>query len=237
MIMQTQKITTELGVHSETGRLREVLVHRPDLSLQRLTPENCRALLFDDVLWVKKARQEHDAFVDALRERGVTVRDFGTMLAETMAIPEARAWLLDRRLAPGTVGTDVAQELRLWLDEVPADWLSHHLIGGITRAELPEQPRGLFARSLEPQDFLLPPLPNQLFTRDTSCWIYGGVSVNPMFWPARRREAYNVGAIYRGHPMFADADFEFWYPQQGDDGRLSTSDFGLASLEGGDVMP
>jgi len=228
--MQVKKMTAELGVHSEIGRLREVMVHRPDLSLQRLTPENCRALLFDDVLWVKKARQEHDAFVDALRERGVVVRDFGTMLAETMAIPEARAWLLDHRLAPGIVGADVAADLRPWLNDVPADWLSHHLIGGITRAELPEKPRGLLARTLEPQDFLLPPLPNQLFTRDTSCWIYGGVSINPMFWPARRPEAANVAAVYRYHPRFKGAKFETWWD-------ISDSPTGFPSLEGGDVMP
>jgi arginine deiminase len=228
--MKARNIAGELGVHSETGRLREVMVHRPDLSLQRLTPDNCRELLFDDVLWVKKARQEHDAFADALRERGVRVLDFGTMLAETMALPEARAWLLDRRLAPGIVGADVAAELRPWLDEVAADWLSRHLIGGITRAELPDKPRGLFARTLEPQDFLLPPLPNQLFTRDTSCWIYGGVSINPMFWPARRPEAANVAAVYRFHPRFKDAAFETWWD-------IDDSPLGFPSLEGGDVMP
>ncbi|HVY98591.1 MAG TPA: arginine deiminase [Dongiaceae bacterium] len=230
MNQPSKQTAAALGVHSEIGRLREVMVHRPDLSLQRLTPDNCKALLFDDVLWVKKARQEHDAFVDALRERGVAVLDFGTLLAETMALPEARAWLLDRRLAPGTVGADVADELRAWLEEVPADWLSHHLIGGITRAELPGDARGLLARTLEPQDFLLPPLPNQLFTRDTSCWIYGGVSVNPMFWPARRPEAANVAAVYRFHPRFKAATFETWW-------GLEDSPQGFPSLEGGDVMP
>ena len=79
---------------------------------------------------------------------------------------------------------------------------------------------------------MLPPLPNTLFTRDSSCWIYGGVSINPMYWPARRREAYNVAAIYRYHPMFADADFEFWYPPQGDDGRFEIADFGLVVAGG-----
>jgi arginine deiminase len=218
------------GVHSEVGKLREVLVHRPDLSLQRLTPENCRSLLFDDVLWVKKARQEHDAFVDALRERGVTVLDFGTLLAETLTHPEARSWLLDRRLDPGAIGADLAEELRPWLTKAPADWLSHHLIGGITRAEMPEPPRGLHARTLEPHDFLLPPLPNQLFTRDTSCWIYGGVSINPMFWPARRPEAANVAAVYRYHPRFRHSSFETWWD-------IEDSPTGFPSLEGGDVMP
>ena len=85
--------------------------------------------------------------------------------------------------------------------------------------------------------FVLPPLPNTLFTRDSSCWIYGGVSINPMYWPARRLEAYNVAAIYRAHPMFAGASFEYWYPHLGDDGRFQVEDFGRSSLEGGDVQP
>ena len=85
--------------------------------------------------------------------------------------------------------------------------------------------------------FILPPLPNTLFTRDSSCWMYGGVSINPMYWPARRLEAINVAAIYRAHPMFQEATFEYWYPELGDDGRFHIADFGRSSLEGGDVQP
>lgn len=218
------------GVHSEIGRLREVMVHRPDLSLQRLTPDNCKALLFDDVLWVKKARQEHDAFVDALRERLVAVLDFGTMLAETLAMSEARAWLLDRRINVASVGGDMMRELRGWLDEMPAPELGRYLIGGIARAELPFAPTGLGGVAMEPQNFIVPPLPNQLFTRDTSCWIYGGVSINPMFWPARRPEAANVAAVYRFHARFAAAAYETW-------SDISDAAPGIETLEGGDVMP
>lgn len=218
------------GVHSEIGRLREVMVHRPDLSLQRLTPDNCKALLFDDVLWVKKARQEHDAFVDALRERAVTVLDFGTMLAETVALPDAREWLLDYRIDAAAVGADLATELRAWLNEMPATELGRFMIGGIARAELPFVPTSLGAMTLEPQDFILPPLPNQLFTRDTSCWVYGGVSINPMYWTARRPEAINVAAVYRFHPRFAKATFEIW-------NDIADNIHGIQTLEGGDVMP
>jgi len=218
------------GVHSEIGRLREVMVHRPDLSLQRLTPDNCKALLFDDVLWVKKARQEHDAFVDALRERSVTVLDFGTMLAETLAMPDARAWLLDSRINVASVGGDMLEALRAWLDEMPAPELGRYLIGGIARAELPFAPSGLGGMTMEPQDFILPPLPNQLFTRDSSCWVYGGVSINPMYWPARRPEAANVAAVYKFHPRFADATFETWTD-------VADAGPGIETLEGGDVMP
>ncbi|MDG4880405.1 arginine deiminase [Mesorhizobium sp. WSM4884] len=216
-----------LGVHSEVGRLREVMVHRPDLSLRRLTPENCKALLFDDVLWVKRARQEHDIFVDALRERGVVVHSFGELLAETMAIGKARDWLLDRRVHAGVVGLDMVDEMRGWLNEMPADLLASCLVGGIARAELPFEPKGLTGRTLAPQDFVLPPLPNQLFTRDSSCWIYRSVSVNAMYWPARRPEAANVEAVYRFHPRFRDSGIPFVSPAGGPG----------VSLEGGDVMP
>jgi len=228
--MNAPTTMTRLGAYSEVGRLRQVLVHRPDLSLQRLTPDNCKALLFDDVLWVKKARQEHDVFVDALREREVTVFDFGQLLAETLAIPEARRWLLDRRVVAGSIGEDMVSEMRGWLDELPPGELGRFLIGGIARAELPFMPAGLAGRTMEPHDFVLPPLPNQLFTRDSSCWIYGGVTINPMYWPARRPEAVNLAAVYQFHPHFAEASFETWW------GNADAVP-GIATLEGGDVMP
>ncbi|HUA77917.1 MAG TPA: arginine deiminase [Acetobacteraceae bacterium] len=218
------------GVFSEVGKLREVLVHRPDLSLQRLTPENCRKLLFDDVLWVKRARQEHDVFVDALRERGVEVLEFGALLAETLEQAEAREWLLERRVNAETVGFDLVDELTAWLREMPATALATFLVGGIARAELPFVPLGLTGRSLAPHDFVLPPLPNQLFTRDSSCWIGSGVSINAMYWPARRPEALNIAAVYRFHPRFRAEHFETWW-----DGVAKPA--GIATLEGGDVMP
>ena len=123
------------------------------------------------------------------------------------------------------------------------DELAKHLIGGLTVAESgidlgTFKEFSLPAAALDdPSTFVLPPLPNTLFTRDSSCWIYGGVSINPMYWPARRLEAYNVAAIYRYHPMFEDAAFEYWYPELGDDGRFQAADFGRSSLEGGDVQP
>ncbi|MBI1220752.1 MAG: arginine deiminase [Rhodobacteraceae bacterium] len=215
---------TNLGVHSEAGRLREVVVHRPDRSLMRLTPDTCRELLFDDVLWVKKARQEHDIFVDTLRERGAVVWEFGALLAETMALPEARSWLLDRRVLPARIGERLAEALRSWLEGMPAEDLAEALIAGVARAELPFVPDGLFGRTLAPQDFVLPPLPNQLFTRDSSSWTYGVANVSSMYWPARRPETANVEAVYRFHPRFSPGGFTL------------RSDPGSASLEGGDVM-
>ncbi len=235
---------TEFGAHSEVGRLRKVMVHRPDLSLRRLTPSNHDDLLFDDVLWVERAQQEHDRFVSLMRERGVEVYLLSDLLAEALAASdEGRDRLIELVASEHTVGWSLVDDVRALLSALKPDQLAAHLIGGLTVAEAQLDVTAVAGTSLigaaldDPGTFVLPPLPNTLFTRDSSCWIYGGVTVNPMFWPARRREAYNVAAIYRAHPMFAEADFAFWYPAEGPDGRLETTDFGLASLEGGDVMP
>ena len=222
---------TTLGVHSEVGKLRKVIVHRPGLAIARLTPSNCHELLFDDVLWVKQARQEHMAFVDEMRHRGIEVYHFRELLEETMRDKAAREWLLSLRISENTVGVGMAQELHDCLMEMEAYQLSVHLVGGISRAELPFEPKGMFGKLLEPQEFVLPPLPNQLFTRDPSAWIYGGVTLHPMFWPARRQETLNTAAIYKFHPMFKDAAFEFWW---GDDVE---NDHGMAFVEGGDIQP
>jgi arginine deiminase len=230
------------GVHSEVGKLRQVIVHRPELSLKRLTPDNHDELLFDDVLWVERAQWEHDQFVSRMRERGVEVFYVQELLAEALAAsPEARQRLVDLVTTEYVVGVGLVDDVRAALAEFPADKLARHLIGGLTVEELGLDLESVKRHSLiaaaidDPTIFVLPPLPNSLFTRDSSCWIYGGVSVNPMFWPARRREAYNMATIYRAHPMFAGGDFEFWYPHLGEDERFQAEDFGQATLEGGDV--
>ena len=233
---------TAFGVHSEVGKLRQVIVHRPELSLKRLTPDNHDELLFDDVLWVERAQWEHDQFVARMRERGVEVFYVQDLLSEALAASEdMRKRLIELVASEYVVGLSLVDEVSALLASLAPDVLARHLIGGMTVAESGLDTSRLGGSSLiasavdDDQTFILPPLPNSLFTRDSSCWIYGGVSVNPMFWPARRREAFNMGAIYRAHPKFADADFEFWYPPMGDDDRFKTEDFGLASLEGGDV--
>src|SRR6516162_7510621 len=234
----------DFGVQSEVGKLRKVMVHRPDLSVQRLTPSNRHDLLFDDVLWVERAQYEHDQFVARMRERGVEVFLLSELLAEAlMASDEARRRLIELVASEYTVGWSLVDEIRALLANLKPEDLAAHLVGGLTVAEagldLPAAAKvSLIGAALDdPSQFILPPLPNTLFTRDSSCWIYNGVSINPMYWPARRREAYNVAAIYRAHPMFGDGGFEFWYPPEGPDGRFETADFGLSSLEGGDVMP
>jgi arginine deiminase len=212
-------------VGSEVGVLRRVLLHRPDRELKRLTPRNKDELLFDDVLWVKRARQEHDAFADALAERGVEVLYLQRLLAETLDIPAARDEVLDATIAAAALGPRLGPELREWLLGRDAAELAGWLIGGMTQHELPFPSSSLAAQVPRADAFVLPPLPNHLFTRDTSAWIYGGVSVNAMAKRARRREAIHLAAIYRHHPLFAGAH-ETWSDGLG----------GPAELEGGDVL-
>ena len=237
-------MTEALGVHSEVGKLRKVMVHRPELSLQRLTPSNHDELLFDDVLWVERAQYEHDRFVEKMRERGVEVYLLKDLLTEAIAASdEGRIRLIEMTVSEYTVGVSLVDEIRSTLGNLKPDELAAHLIGGMTVAESGvdlAKFRGFSLPAAAVDDmstFILPPLPNTLFTRDSSCWMYGGVSINPMFWPARRLEAINVAAIYRYHPMFSDATFDYWYPELGDDGRFHIADFGRSSMEGGDVQP
>lgn len=232
-------------VGSEIGKLRKVLVHQPDLELQRLTPSNHDDLLFDDVLWVRKARQQHDVFVDQMKDRGVQVFHLRTLLGEALEDAEARRVAVEIAATDHTVGAGAVEEIRGVLQEMEPHTLANHLIGGLTGKEL--QSRGvdieamkrhsLLAAATEYSDFVLPPLPNTMFTRDSSCWIYNGVTLNPMYWPARQLEVVNLATIYQHHPMFRDAEFEFWYPPSDPLGKFKVQDFGKASLEGGDVMP
>jgi arginine deiminase len=219
------------SVQSEVGQLRQVIVHRPGLELSRLTPQNIGGLLFDDVMWAKRAKEEHDVFTESLRERGVTVHYFAQLLAETLEVPAGREFVLDRVCTPEILGPELVRPLRRLADGLDAASLAEYLVGGVLKADLrPLQARSLRWDMLRADDFVLPPLPNHLFPRDNSCWIYGGVSVNPMAKPARQRETLHMRAIYRYHPMFAAAGFITYY---GDDDASHLP----ASVEGGDVHP
>ncbi len=221
-----------MGFHvdSEAGRLRRVILHRPDLELKRLTPSNKDALLFDDVLWVRRARAEHDGFADILRDRGVEVHLFGDLLRETLLVPEARRLVLDRVFDEKEFGPLATEHLRAAFAELPVADLVEALVGGMTKREFLErhaEPISVRFHVMEPDDFLLAPLPNHIFTRDSSAWVYDGVSINAMRWPARWRETVHFEAIYRYHPMFAGGLFHVW--SAGQSAYPST-------IEGGDVL-
>jgi arginine deiminase len=219
------------GVHSEVGKLRTVLVCRPGLAHQRLTPGNCKDLLFDDVIWVQEAQKDHYDFVLKIRERGTEVLELHDLLAEALKDAEARRFVLDRRVTANAVGPGTEEVLRPWLDEMPARRLADHLIGGIAISDLEDNDiKRLLVHTFSDTDFLLAPIPNTLFQRDPSSWIYGGLTVNPMYWPARKPETLLQRAVYKFHPLFQGRDFRIWW---GD----SDEDFENASLEGGDVMP
>src|SRR6201995_2500444 len=217
-------------VDSEVGRLRQVVLHRPDLELKRLTPDNAADLLFDDVLWVSRAQAENDAFADALRSRGVIVHYYSDLLTRTLEIDEARAWILDRVFDPRWQGPLAAGTLRAAMNGLDSPRLAQYLAGGITKREIAElgpEPKSIAFHSLDPDGFVLAPLPNLLYQRDTSCWIYGGGSLNAMRRPARIPETITDEAIYRWHPLFAQADFDVWY---------HGADAMPATIEGGDIL-
>ncbi|MGW2270171.1 arginine deiminase [Streptomyces yangpuensis] len=218
-----------LGVHSEVGRLRRVMVHRPGLEHARLTPSNAADLLFDDVLWVAQAQREHDAFCGQIRERGVEVFEVETLLAEALASAETRNWVSGHLLNERQVGILGAQRARAWLEEAAPTEVADFLIGGITRADV-KKDIGLEWQAGDPTSMLLPPLPNFLFQRDPSCWIFGGVTINPMTKPARRPESLIVEAVYRFHPMFTAEEFPVWLGG-------ADEDWGQCHVEGGDVQP
>lgn len=220
------------GVHSEVGRLRKVLVCAPGLAHRRLTPTNADDLLFDDVMWVENAQRDHADFVIKLQQRGVEVVELHDLLARTMAIPEARTWLLDRKITANEVGPGLIDDTRAFLETLEPRQLAEYLIGGLATADLPDEFRSgyvaLVRESTGVREYLMPPLPNTLYTRDTTCWLYGGVTLNPLYWPARHDETLLMKAVYQFHPDFTRATVWWGDPEL---------DWGQATFEGGDIMP
>jgi arginine deiminase len=223
----------QFGVHSEVGQLRKVIVCAPGLAHTRLTPSNCDQLLFDDVLWVDNAKRDHFDFVTKMRDRGIEVLEMHNLLTETVAVPEGKKWILDNQVVPNQVGLGFIDELKSYLSGLDNRKLAETLIGGLSTHDFPETHGGdalkMVKEAAGATEYLLPPLPNTLYTRDTTCWIYGGVTLNALYWPARHEETILTTAIYKFHPDFAGKVNVWW----GD----PTQDHGLATLEGGDVMP
>jgi len=182
------------------------------------------------VLWVQNAKRDHFDFMTKMRDRGVEVVELHSVLAETMEKDDAKAWLLDRKIIPNEVGLGLVAETRAYLDSLDVRTLANYLIGGLSTRDLPSELRpGYIALSRESSgvaEYLMPPLPNTLYTRDTTCWIYGGVTLNPLYWPARHDETLLMKAIYEFHPDFVGSKVWWGDPEQ---------EWGLATLEGGDV--
>jgi arginine deiminase len=235
-MVQSDSTDSRVGVWSEIGKLRRVLVCQPDLAHQRLTPDNADELLFDDVIWLAQARRDHFDFVSKMEDRGVEVLDLQDCLAEVLKDQLARAWVLDRRLTENLVGPNISREMRPWLEEMAAQDLARYLVGGLPFHEVPADVAGPFLRvfaETEPAGFVIAPLPNTQFMRDNTSWIFHGVTLNPMFWPARQQETLYTTAVYNFHPAFADEDYNVWLGNP----DAEPYDHGATTLEGGDVMP
>ena len=223
---------TQHGVYSEVGKLRKVVVCAPGLAHSRLTPSNCDDLLFDDVMWVQNAQRDHFDFMSKMRERGVEVLELHNLLTETLDVPDGKAWLLDRKITANEVGLGLVAETRAFLESLDHRELARYMIGGLAANDLPMEYQtpymGLTRQATGVRDYLMPPLPNTLYTRDTTCWLYGGVTFNPLYWPARQDETLLYKAIYTFHPTFVGSPVWWGDPEK---------DWGLATFEGGDVMP
>lgn len=220
------------GVHSEVGRLRKVLVCAPALAHRRLTPTNSADLLFDDVMWVENAQRDHADFVAELRRRGVEVVELHDLLAQTLGVPGARDWLLERKITANQVGIGLMDDTRAYLETLEPRRLAEYLIGGLATTDLPDEYRSAYVSLVREStgvgEYLMPPLPNTLYTRDTTCWLYGGVTLNPLYWPARHDETLLMKAVYQFHPDFTGATVWWGDPEL---------DWGQATFEGGDIMP
>jgi arginine deiminase len=209
-------------VDSEVGRLATVMLHRPGAELARLTPRNNDSLLFDGIPWVGRAQAEHDAFAEALRSRGVEVLYLGQLLAETLAVPQARDELIAEVLNDRRLGDSLRQRVAEYLTDQDAPRLAEVLMSGLAHEEMKPGPGGLVYRMMDPHDFVIDPLPNLLFTRDSSVWVRDRVAITSLAMPARARETTLTRAIYTYHPRFA--------------GTARLYDPSLEHVEGGDVL-
>jgi len=209
------------GADSEVGRLRTVMLHRPGPELRRLTPRNNDKLLFDGIPWVGRAQEEHDAFAEQLRNHGVEVLYLAELLAETLGTPEARQLTIDAVLAAPRLGGTLRAEVAAHLEDLHPEDLGLVLIAGLAHEEL-HPGSGLVYRLMDRHDFIVDPLPNLLFTRDSSVWIKDRVAVTSLAMQARLRESSLTQAIYTYHPRFA--------------GTQVTYEPEFESLEGGDVL-
>ena len=218
-----------LGVYSEVGRLRTVLVCRPGLAHQRLTPQICRELHFDSPVWVERTQLDFAEFVRVLTQHGIEVLELHELLAQILAADDARDWILERVLVVDTLGFEAPQALRQACIAQGPTRLAELLIGGMTLADLGLSANGMLGQALVLHAFVLPPLPHSMFMREGSCWIQGGMTLNHAARRGKRVEALLIAAVYRFHPRFAHAVAPVWW---GDVVGMPAH----AVADGGDIM-
>jgi arginine deiminase len=212
---------TAHGADSEVGRLRTVVLHRPGPEIKRLTPRNSADLLFDAIPWVERAQEEHDVFAETLTQNGVEILALRDLIVDALHVDEARRTLVEQTLIDCRIGDELRRALARQLHDLTAAELTDVMIAGLSYDELGAG-SGVVAQLLSPDEFVVPPLPNLMFTRDSAVWIGDQVAVTSPSMPARRREAWLTEIVYRHHPRFAGTPIVY----------EPTDDW----LEGGDVL-
>lgn len=216
-------------IEDEISPLKSVIVHRPGPEMDRLTPSNHKELLFDDLISPTRAQAEHQEFVAQMQDHGVEVLEFQDLLSEALEIPGARQFVTSGTANRELLGPILAPVLEEWTTTLSAKQLGLLCVEGMTKGEWAglSSVSSLVEKTTAHDDFLITPLPNHLFTRDASVWLHDGVAVSTMSRSARRRESLHYAAIYRYHPRFAGAEFDFW----------TKGDLGISrSVEGGDIL-
>ncbi len=215
------------SVESEIAPLKKVIISNPEGAIRRIVPDNTQKYLFDDILYTEVAVKEHKIFSKILKENGVEVFFLEELLTETMKNEKGRKWILQKLFVNFDFGLTFVNELYDYLFKMSPEQLCYHLIAGLTVKEAKIQDKGIMSYANSLDEFILPPLPNHYFTRDPSCWIDGGVSINRMQFQVRRGEALNFAAVYKYHPMFTKEKFQIWNDGSENDGF---------PLEGGDIF-
>lgn len=227
--LASERAPFNIHVEDEISPLKTVIVHEPGPEMDRLTPPNHDALLFDDLLSPGRAKEEHRYFVNTMRDQGIDVVEFMDLFQQTLADPKAKQYVLDNTVNYKRLGPLLAPALVDWASSLSPEGVSRLCVEGITKGEWEkiEKVPSLVSQTLAEDDFLIGPLPNHLFTRDASVWAYGGVAINSMSREVRRRESLHYSAIYRHHPAFRDAKFDVWTTGMSGASR---------SAEGGDIL-
>jgi arginine deiminase len=188
------------GVDSEVGRLRTVLVHRPGAELRRVTPQQRCGMLLPALPWAERAQAEHDAFADALRAAGVAVLYLTELLQDALEYAAARGQAIERVVSDPRLGGELRAQLGDYLAELSPEELAQLLIMGLARDEF-RGGRGAVFGLLGAWDYVIDPLPNLVFARDTCVWIGDSVAVTSPL--GRRQEAELAEIVFAHHPMFA----------------------------------
>jgi len=233
----------KFGVFSETGRLRRVLMHRPDIAVSRLTPKNREKYLFDETLWVERACEEHDSFTGEIRADGAEVLYLHELLTETIAKNHsARNMITDVILKEGNAGVIIREKLKDFLLDLEPEIMAGYLTGGLMVSEAEEVTDCNFSKNSlvgalkSDNSFLIPPLPNSVYTRDPSTWVYSGLLLNVMKHPARWREVLNTALICYSHPEFRESGFNTLFPGSNPELIFEGGKLWNFSAEGGDIM-